>query len=92
MQNENQNEPFELEEENIILPIPVDTVQLELTARYLDGDGEVRSARATYKRSDIRQMRKDFLENVDDGDEFNVRYTLTDKGREMLNQMDSLHV
>lgn len=83
-----EREYLDLEEENIIIGIPVDTFKLEIVATVITDDGE-KTVKALLKRSDIRQARKDFLENVEAGDDYNAVYTLTDAGRAFLESQSS---
>ena len=78
---------MELEEMNIILRIPKDAVALEVTASLLAGDGKLMKVSRKLAVSDIRDQRQAFLENVEDGDEYDARYVLTDEGREYLEQL-----
>lgn len=71
---------------HIILAVPRDTVRLKVEAAVLDENGQMRSYEAVLGPEDIRQSRQDFLDNVDGGDDYDAVYTLTDKGRELLNR------
>ena len=78
---------MELEEMNIFLRIPKDAVALEVTASLLDEDGKLMKVFKKLAVSDIRDQRQDFLDNVEDGDDYDARYVLTDEGRTYLKQL-----
>lgn len=74
-------------EQNIIMLIPQNTTTLSVTATVMNPDGETFKCVANYGPSDIFDMRKAFLDNLYD-DDYDAVYTLTDKGREYLNQLE----
>ena len=74
-------------EQNIIMLIPPNTVHLSVTATVMNPDGETFKCVANYGPSDIFDMRKAFLDNLYD-DDYDAVYTLTDKGREWLEQLE----
>ena len=78
---------IELEQMNVILKIPTDAVSLTITAKMLDEDGKLMSVSRTLAVSDIQGARKDFLDNVEDGDEYDAHYVLTDEGRAYLDAL-----
>ena len=78
---------IELEEMNIFLRIPKEAVALEVTASLLDEDGKVMKVSTKLSVSDIREKRQDFLDNVEDGDDYDARYVLTDEGMEYLQNL-----
>ena len=79
---------MELEEMNILLRIPKDAVALDVTASLLAEDGKLMKVSRKLAVSDIRNQRQAFLDNVEDGDEYDARYVLTDEGREYLEQLE----
>ena len=79
---------MELEEMNIFLRIPKDAVALEVTASLLTEDGKLMKVSRKLAVSDIRNQRQDFLDNVEDGDDYDARYVLTEEGREYLEQLE----
>ena len=79
---------MELEEMNIFLRIPKDAVALEVTASLLAEDGKLMKVSKKLAVSDIRDQRQDFLDNVEDGDDYDARYVLTEEGREYLEQLE----
>ena len=80
-------ETMELEEMNIFMRIPKEAVALEVTASLLDEDGKVMKVSTKLSVSDIRDKRQDFLDNVEDGDDYDARYVLTDEGMEYLQSL-----
>ena len=78
---------LELAETNIIMKIPENAVSLEVTAKMIDENGELISVGKTMNVQDIFQARKDFLDNIIDGDDYDAKYVLTDKGREWLDSL-----
>jgi len=72
---------------NIFLRIPKEAVALEVTSSLLDEDGKVMKVSTKLSVSDIREKRQDFLDNVEDGDDYDARYVLTDEGMEYLQNL-----
>lgn len=77
----------DMEFHNIIIQIPKNTSELVVTARILDGD-KIVAAQGTYDMTALFQARKDFLDNVEDGDDYNVIYRLTDKGYKYAEELE----
>lgn len=77
-------EMIELEEMNIFLRIPKEAVRLEITAQVINENGELMKVSTKLSVSDIRDRRQEFLDNVEDGDDYDARFVLTDEGREYL--------
>ena len=77
---------IELEDINIILKIPKEAVALEVTASLIL-DGELRKVGHNLSVSDIRDARQAFLDNVEDGDDYDARYVLTEEGMAYLEQL-----
>ena len=82
-----EHEVIELEEMNIFLRIPKEAVALEVTASLLSEAGKVQKVSTKLSVSDIRDRRQDFLDNVEDGDDYDARYVLTDEGRAYLESL-----
>ena len=82
----NPGDMVELDEYNLIIKIPRESIKLEIKAVFLDDNDELTTVYKTLKLCDIQEARKDFLENVEDGDDYDARYVLTDKGREWLEE------
>lgn len=87
MSKHKKKKNIEPEEMNIFLRIPKEAVALEVTASLPDADGKVMKVGTKLSASDIHDRRRDFLDNVEDGDEYDALYVLTDEGREYLEQI-----
>ena len=78
-------EYVELDEMNVIVKIPKDTVRLTMDCTILQDDSdELHTVQARLNHEDIQAARGAFLENVEDGDDYDAVYTITDKGRAWL--------
>lgn len=84
-----EEEVYDGEIIHIIIEIPKETARLEITATTLNGDGNPEKLLSVMTPSEIRQARKDFLDYVDGGDDYNAQYTLTDLGREYAERIKS---
>ena len=71
----------ELDEMPIIVKIPKDAALVELNITMLDEHGDLMRVQRCLSTSEIRECRKDFLDNVEFGDDYDAMYTLTDEGR-----------
>ena len=65
---------------NVIMKIPRGAVQLKVEVSMMD-DEKLETAKTTFDNEAIRKMRQAFLDNVEDGDEFDKVYFLTDKAK-----------
>jgi hypothetical protein len=74
----------ELQEINIILKIPENAFFLEVKASLMDENGQLMNVMKKLPVQDIFKARQDFLQNVEDGDEYDARYVLTDESMEYL--------
>ena len=76
---------IELEEINIILRIPKESVKLRVIAFIPDenDDTKLTKVQTNISPSELREMRKNFLDNLID-DDYDARYVLTEKGEECL--------
>lgn len=85
--------PIDTEMVNIILKIPKDTVVLSVEATVLDGEQppskQTKIMKADFSPSDIFDMRMDFLDNVEAGDEYDAVYVLTDEGRKYVEDREN---
>ena len=72
---------------NIILEIPKDTAALQVTSVMVSPSGEVTQATAEFSADQVREMRKNFLDNLYD-DDYNATYELTEKGRAYLEALE----
>lgn len=78
-------EPQELDCEliNIIVKVPKETVTCRFMAKLLQ-DGKLVEAHMEMTPEEFRQARQDFLDNVEDGDDFDKVYVLTEKAKREL--------
>lgn len=76
-----------LEQMNIFLPIPTESVCIEIIAQFLDKDGKLKKVRTTLSASEIRQKRQDFLDNVEFGDDYDGKFVITEEGKRYLEEM-----
>lgn len=72
---------------NIIVKVPANTIGLTLTAKTIGKDDEVQKYQSEMSLADIFAARNDFLDNVECGDDYDAVYTLTEKGRKMVEAM-----
>ena len=80
---------IELEEMNIIIKVPKDALKVTIKVQVPGYDGEIIKAKKKLLKTDIDAARKDFLDNVEDGDDFNAKYVVTEKGKEYLKQLQN---
>ena len=74
---------------NIIMKVPVGTSYLLATAKCYDENGKPVSYEMKMDSGMLAEARKDFLDNVEDGDEYDMIYTLTEEGRQFLEQLEA---
>lgn len=79
-----KGEIVDLDEINIILKIPKDAARIELVVHMFDDEGEHMKFKKVLGANDIRDARQDFLDNVEDGDDYDARYVITEAGLEYL--------
>ena len=79
---------YDGKEMGIILKIPVNTITMSMTVRFINSDGEVKQQTAEFDHSDIIDFRRDFLDNVELGDDYDAIYTLTEKGIEYQKKLE----
>ena len=77
----------ELKEMNIFLKVPESAVALEVSAKIIDGNGNLVRVGKSLTVQNLFRARKDFLDNVPDGDDYDAKYVLTDTGRECLERL-----
>ena len=77
----------ELREMNIFLKVPESAVALEVSAKIIDGNGNLVRVGKSLTVQNLFRARKDFLDNVPDGDDYDAKYVLTDTGRECLERL-----
>ena len=72
-QDSHPGEYVELEEMNVIVKIPKDTVRLTIDCTILQDDSdELRTVQARLSHEDVQAARGAFLENVEDGDDYDA--------------------
>lgn len=87
---ENKREEIELDPINIIMQIPKETVSMELIVKIMRGD-IIQTVGKQYTIGDIHDMRQDFLDNVEFGDDYNASYVLTEEGERYLEELEHDH-
>lgn len=85
--NTDENKIVELEEMNIILRIPKSAASVTVNAVLIDENDKTVKVSRRLSAEDIRSARQDFLDNVENGDDYDAHYVLTDEGREYLEQL-----
>lgn len=80
-------ETIELDQINIILPIPKQTVSMDLTVKVMDGD-TIQTVWKPFTISDIHDMRANFLDNVEFGDDYDAVYEITEEGKRYLEELE----
>lgn len=73
----------ELKTYNVILKVPENCITLTVTANIVI-DGKIETVERDYNQSDIFDARRDFLDNVPGGDDYDAVYVMTDEYREFL--------
>jgi hypothetical protein len=71
---------------HIILPVPKDTVTVSVTAKMIQ-NGKLIEAKMDMTPENFRQLRQDFLDNVEDGDEYDGVWSLTEEGKEYVERL-----
>lgn len=85
---ENKREEIELDQINIILPIPKESVSMELTVKIMYDD-TIKTVGKQFTIGDIHDMRQDFLDNVEFGDDYNASYVITEEGKRCLEALEN---
>lgn len=82
------NKEIEVNEHNIILRIPEDSVKLEVIAWIPDPEDDAKLIKVTksFSPKQLQEMRWSFLENLGD-DDYDAIYALTDEGKKWLDEM-----
>lgn len=78
---------IELEQIHIFLQIPKETVRLEVSAQIYDEEKGLMTVSQVLPPSRVRELRQAFLDNVEDGDDYDARYVLTEEGQSYLAQL-----
>ena len=77
----------ELEEINVIVKVPKDAASVTINAVIIGKDEKTMKVKKHLTPDDIRTARKDFLDNVEDGDDYDAMYVITDETRAYLNNL-----
>lgn len=83
-----ENNEIELEQQNVIIKIPVDAVKLRITAKILGDNDTLQTVSTDLGLKDIQEARSAFLDNVEFGDDYDAVYVLTEKGRAYLEELE----
>ena len=78
----------ELEEMNVILRIPKTAASVTITAVIINEDDESVKVSHRLSAEDIRDARQAFLDNVEDGDDYDARFVITEEGMEYLRSLE----
>lgn len=79
-------EDIDIEDMPVIVQIPKDTSYLTIEAVVTNADGETMTLKCSMPPSQIHKARQDFLDNVKMGDEYDAIYTLTEEGKQWLEE------
>ena len=85
--SENMEQELDCELINIIVKVPENTVACGFTVKMLM-NGELKEAHMEMTPEEFRQARKDFLDNVEGGDDFDKMWVLTEKGKALLDKRE----
>lgn len=83
---ENMQQELDCELINIIVKVPKETVACRFMAKLLQ-DGKLIEAHMEMTPEEFRQARQDFLDNVEDGDDFDKMWVLTEKGKAEVDKL-----
>lgn len=78
---------IELEETNVILKIPKDAFALKLIAYVPNGEEKPHKCEKDLSLQELIAARKDFLENVEFGDDYDAKYVLSEEGKRYLEEL-----
>ena len=81
-----ENEELDTELIHIIVGVPKDTVTCSFTAKLLL-DGKLAEASMDMTPEQFRQARHDFLDNVEDGDDYDKVWVLTEEGKKYAEEL-----
>lgn len=79
---------IDLEEMNIILRVPKDAVTLTVNAAIMNSDDKPVKVKKRLTTQDVYKARQDFLDNVEDGDDYDARFVITEEGRRYLEELE----
>ena len=78
-----ENKEIELQQYGIIVKIPENCISLTITAQVVI-DGKIETVQRELKQSEIFDARRDFLDNVELGDDYDGVWALTDEYRNFV--------
>lgn len=84
-----EEQSYELEEMNVILKIPKEAIGVDLNVKFVRDD-QIVTAMRTLGIGEIFEARRDFLDNVEDGDDYDARYCITEKGLKYLEELERM--
>ena len=87
MSEETKTTLYEGELINIILKVPKNTAAMTVSAIVMEGK-TTQNMSMDMGVEDIRVARQDFLDNCEEGDDYDAVYVLTDEGRAFLDELD----
>ena len=89
MDEQEKQEPkmIELDEMNIFLRIPRNTIFLDVNAKIMNDSMTIQEVHRDMPISEIIEARNNFLEYVEGGDDYDARYALTENGKEFMREM-----
>lgn len=79
---------IELDLMNIIAKIPKEAVEVRIDATIYH-DGKLEIVHSGMNMVEIADARQDFLDNVEDGDDYDAIYTITEEGERYLDSLQS---
>lgn len=77
----------ELEEMHIIIKVPKDALKVTVKVQVPGYDGEVMKVKKKLLKTDLDKARKDFLDNVEGGDDYDAKFVITEKGAKFLEEI-----
>lgn len=87
MSEETKTTPYEGELINIILKVPKNTAAMTVSAIVMEGK-TTQNMSMDMGVEDIRVARQDFLDNCEEGDDYDAVYVLTDEAKAFLDELD----
>lgn len=82
-----EEKTIDFEEMNIFLRIPKSVASVTVNAVIIDENDKAVKVSRKLSADDIRKARQDFLDYVEDGDDYDAKYVLTDEGRAYLEEL-----
>lgn len=76
-----------LEEMNVIMRIPENAAAITVEAMVIEEEKAV-WVKKRMGLKDITKARQDFLANVEDGDDYDTKFVITEEGRKWLEEME----